>query len=298
MHTSQHEFERRFAEAWPVADWRDLHVVLAVSGGADSVAMLRAASALKESAGGRGRLHVAHLNHGLRGAEGDRDEAWVAALCERFHVRLETGKADVAALASDQGDGFEAAARAARYDFLLRVAEKLGARFVATAHTADDQAETVLHRILRGTGLAGLRGIPDTRRLSTSVVLVRPARKISRREVIEYLAALGQDYRTDSSNAETHWTRNRLRNELLPMLRERFNASVDEALINLAAQASEAQEFIAREASDLAHNCLLVEFSSTVGDDAGEKSDRKSAVRARIDCLQIEYRLPIVIREI
>jgi tRNA(Ile)-lysidine synthase len=155
-----------FTDAWSPATWRDSHVVLAVSAGPDSVAMLRAALAIKARAGGRGQLHVAHLNHALRGAESDADAAWLKALCTRLNVPLQIDKADVAEIAARQGDGLEAAARAARYDFLRRTAERLGARFVATAHTADDQAETVLHRTLRGTGLAGLRGIPRVRPLT------------------------------------------------------------------------------------------------------------------------------------
>ena len=202
--------------------------------------------AIKEACGGSGKLHVAHLNHGLRGGEADADEAWLARLCSGLGLPLETAKADVASLAAELGDGFEAAARKKRYEFLQKTAERWGARFVATAHTADDQVETVLQRIVRGTGLAGLAGIPCCRRLSESVVLERPMLSIWRHNVIEYLRRLGQDFRVDSTNVDARYTRNRLRHQLLPLLREEFNSAVDESILRLAKQAAETQQYLAR----------------------------------------------------
>src|SRR5205085_1637668 len=134
----------RLIESWPVREWCDSHVVVGVSGGPDSVAMLRGMVSLKESCRGAGKLYVAHLNHQMRGTAAGQDEAWVSKLCERLGLQISVERADVAAIAAGQGDGWEAAARSARYDFLRKVAERLGARFVATAHTADDQVETVL----------------------------------------------------------------------------------------------------------------------------------------------------------
>lgn len=285
-HSGQHELERRLAANWPVREWCDSHVVLAVSGGADSVAMLRAVVALKKTAGGTGKLYAAHLNHGLRGIEADADEAWLKVLCAPMDVPLEAVKADVTAIAALQGDGWEAAARTARYEFLQQTAERLGARFVATAHTADDQVETVLQRILRGTGLKGLAGIPFTRPLSESVSLVRPLLTLRRQDILAYLAALGQDYRTDSSNADPRWTRNRLRHELLPLLRERYGADVDAALVRLAAQANEAQQIIANRATGVARECVAVDFNGP------------TAACARIDCRKLAGQPAIIIREV
>jgi tRNA(Ile)-lysidine synthase len=276
-----HKLERRLAESWPVSEWRDTHVVLGVSGGPDSVAMLRAMATLKKENGGRGQLRIAHLNHGMRATAADADETWLRLLCEQLKLPLEIERIDVAALAAKQGDGWEAAARVARYDFLRSAAERIGARFVATAHTADDQVETVLHRILRGTGIDGLAGMPQSRPLSASVALVRPMLTLNRREVLDYLAAIKQDYRTDASNENTQWTRNRLRHELLPQLRERYNSQVDAALMRLAQQAGEAQQVIVELAAKLAEDCVVADF-----------------VRAQIDCSKLEGRPPIVIREV
>lgn len=287
-----HPFEIRFDEAWPTREWRDSHVVLAVSAGPDSVAMLRAAAKLKEACRGTGKLFVAHLNHALR-PEAESDAAWLERLCETLSVPLEIGKADVAGIAAQQGESLEAAARAARYDFLKRTAERLGARFVAVAHTADDQIETVLHRILRGTGLAGLAGIPSVRPLSPSVSLVRPLLGMRRRDVLDYLAAIGQDFCTDTSNTDPRWTRNRLRHELLPLLRQDYNTDVDAALLRLGAQAAESQQLIADLADELVRDCLALEFAG--GHDANE---RRVACGARIDCRPLYAQPPLLIREV
>jgi len=288
-----HPLETRFYEAWPAHDWCDSHIVLAVSGGADSVAMLRAAAALNARSGGTGRLFVAHLNHALRGGDSDADAEWLSVLCERLEIPLEIGRADVAAIAKRQGDGLEAAARTARYDFLQNAAERLGARFVAVAHTADDQIETVLHRILRGTGIAGLRGIPASRPLSPSVSLIRPLLAIRRRDVLDYLAAIGQNFRTDASNADPRWTRNRLRHELLPALRDYYNADVDAALLRLAAQAAETQELIAGVADQLAGECVTIEFGPPPA-----SNEMRPGSRIRIDGRRLADQSALIVREV
>ena len=162
-----HTLEAQLAAAWAPEAWRDVTVLLAVSGGADSVALLRAMTAIK--GGGAGSLAAAHLNHQLRGADADGDEAFVVELCTRLGITCEVGRTAAGELAAEAGDGPEAAARKARYRFLAATAARLGARYVVTAHTADDQAETILHRILRGTGIGGLAGIARTRPLAMPV---------------------------------------------------------------------------------------------------------------------------------
>jgi tRNA(Ile)-lysidine synthase len=276
-----HELERRLAESWAGREWCDSHVVLAVSGGTDSVALLRAMAALKTRYGGRGQLEVAHLNHGLRGSAADADEDWLRSLCERMKLTLNAERMDVSAIAAKQGDGWEAAARSVRYDFLRAVAERIGGRFVATAHTANDQVETVLHRILRGTGIDGLGGMLKARPLTPMVALVRPMLGLTRDDVLKYLAEIGQDYRTDATNQETQWTRNRLRHETLPHLREHYNQQVDTALLRLAAQAGEAQQIVAEIATTLAANCV-------------EANSRQ----VKIDCDPLRGKPAVVVREV
>ena len=201
-------------------------------------------------------------------------------LCRRLDVPLEVGRRDVPALAAQEGDGLEAASRAARYEFLRESAERLGARFVAVAHTADDQVETVLHRLIRGTGVAGLAGMPRVRPLSPTVSLVRPLLAVRRQDVLQYLTTLGQDFRVDASNADPRFTRNRLRHELLPVLRSGFNGDFDQAVLRLAQQADESQQVIAALADRLFRRCATV-----------------SENRVQIDCRPLAAEPALLIRE-
>lgn len=280
-------FERGLAIVWDPREWCDTHTVVAVSGGADSVALLRAMATLKTKYVGSGALVVAHLDHQLRD-EAQADSAWLANLCCGLGVTLEVGSTDVASRSVSYGDGLEAAARDARYEFLVRTAERLGARYVAMAHTADDQTETVLHRILRGTGLTGLAGIPSRRRLSESVTLVRPILLATRAEVLSYLATLGQDYRSDLSNEDERFTRNRVRHQLLPQLRSSFNPEVDAALRRLASQASETQQAIELLAEKLAADCVI----------ASPDRPQQENGEVQIDCLTLCEQPDVLIREV
>ncbi len=292
---SLHPFEQSVAAAWPATEWCETHVVIAVSGGADSVSLLRSMHALKQTYGGRGELIVGTLNHGARGEDAAEDVVWLRALCEELKLRLCIEIADVQSLAAAQGDGFEAAARTARYDFLRKTAKSLGARFVATAHTANDHVETVLHRIVRGTGIAGLGGIQRSRQLSESVTLVRPLLDSSRSQVVEYLSDLGQSYRTDRTNADTTFTRNRIRHELLPSLREQFNSEVDAAVLRLATQATEAETFIQSVAANLARSCVRIEWERA----ASSGPSALMLVRSvTIDCISLTGHPTLLLREV
>lgn len=231
-----HPLESKLAGAWPPSDWADVTVVVAVSGGCDSVALLCALRAIATD--GPGHLCVAHLNHQLRD-EADEDERFVVDLCRRLGVTCEVGRATV----EQSADGLEAAARRARYDFLEQTAGRLGARFVTTAHTADDQAETILHRIIRGTGIRGLSGMARVRRLGHAT-LIRPLLDTRRAELQTYLHTIDQPYCYDSSNHDVRFTRNRIRHETMPRLRENYNDRVADALLRLGTLAGEAQDVV------------------------------------------------------
>jgi tRNA(Ile)-lysidine synthase len=164
----------------------------------------------------------------------------------------------------EAADGLETAARTIRYQALEQMAADCGARYVVTAHTAEDQAETILHRILRGTGIHGLAGIPRVRPLGNGCTLIRPLLGFRRCELVSYLADLAQPYRSDSSNADPRFTRNRLRHQLLPLLAAQFNSSVVEALLRLGTLAGEAQEAIDRQVQDLIRQCVLRDGSGPV----------------------------------
>jgi tRNA(Ile)-lysidine synthase len=251
--------EELLQNAWPPCDWQEVGVVLAVSGGADSVALARAMAALKVD--GRGQLSVAHFNHRLRGDASDADEQFVRQLAERLGLVCDVGVAE-GRVANVEPDGVEAAARAERYTFLQRVAEGRGARYVVTAHTTDDQAETVLHHVLRGSGLAGLAGMPRARALGPAVTLIRPLLGIRREALREYLAALEQPCCEDATNEDLHFARNRIRHQLLPLLERSYRPAVAEALVRLAALAGDAQRVIERAAEELLDRAAL---STTTG---------------------------------
>ena len=238
--TMHHEFESRLADAWDPAASRDLTVLVAVSGGADSVALLRGLIALSgESAR---HLAVVHVNHHLRGRESDGDEQFVRGLCEHLNLPCEVMHVQLAGAGS--GGSLEALVRRERYRLLCEAAGRRGARYVATAHTADDQAETILHRVLRGTGLTGLAGIPFTRRLSEWTTVVRPLLGVSRQEVVAYLRECRQSFRQDSSNQQTSFTRNRIRHQLLPILIRDYNPRVVPALLRLGNAAQQARQLV------------------------------------------------------
>jgi tRNA(Ile)-lysidine synthase len=247
-----HPLETKLAAAWPPSDWADVTVLLAVSGGGDSVALLRAMAALKTA--GAGRLCAAHLNHRLR-PDADQDERFVVDLCGRLGVACEVERLEAGRLAA--GGGIETAARTARYRFLEQSAGRLGARFVATAHTADDQAETILQRVIRGTGVRGLSGMARTRPLG-GAVLIRPLLTVRRRELIDYLDAIHQPYRRDPSNADPRFTRNRIRHHLLPRLERHFNAETVESLLRLGTLAGEAQAVIDELTDECFDRCVAM----------------------------------------
>jgi tRNA(Ile)-lysidine synthase len=249
-----HPLEARLAGTWPPSAWADVTVLVAVSGGGDSVALLRAMAALKT--GGDGRLFAAHLNHRLR-PDAEEDEHFVVDLCGRLRVTCAVGHVDAGRLAAAD-DGIEAAARAARYRFFEQTAGRLGARFVVTAHTADDQAETILHRIVRGTGIRGLSGMVRARPLGHAV-LIRPLLGIRRTELIAYLDALQQPYCRDPSNADSRYTRNRIRHQLLPRLQQHFNPEVAESLLRLGTLAGEAQAVIDELVDQWFDRCVTVD---------------------------------------
>lgn len=212
-------------------------LLLAISGGADSIALLHGTLALWPD--DCQKIVVAHVNHGLRGCESDEDAAFVAALAGQLGLRNETLTAEQGSIQHSSRGSVEAAARNVRYDFLTNVAMKMQLGSVVVAHHLDDQAETVLHNIIRGTGLRGLGGMRDSRLLADETQLVRPMLGVRKSAILAYLEGLKLPHRTDGSNVDTAFTRNRIRAELLPRLREDFNSAVDGHLVSLASQTQE-----------------------------------------------------------
>ena len=281
-----HPFETHLLTDWPLDRWHDVGVLVAVSGGPDSVALLRALHAVAPST----RIVVGHFDHRLRGAESDADRDFVRHLARQFGLPFELGAGEPRQIAAGK-DGIEAEARAERYAFLRMAAERVGARYVVTGHTADDQIETVLHRIVRDTGIAGLAGMKRVRLLSPATTLVRPILGCRRAEVLAYLEFLGQPFRHDSSNNEFGFTRNRLRHDLLPKIEREYNPSVGEALLRLSRLADEAQGVIQAAVETLAERALVVDGKSLSTDDG-------SRPEIGIDCRALAGQPPHLVREL
>ena len=284
-------------------------IVVAVSGGADSVALLDILQLVSEDKGPP--LHVAHLNHKLRGIESDGDAEFVRRLAGRLGLPITVVEAEVGLAAEAGGLGIEEMAREMRYDFLVRVARKAGFDLIATGHTMSDQAETFLMRLTRGTGLRGLAAMrpvspvpcfggeagrvgeganaeqeatkqssegaaaSPSPQASRSAVLIRPMLCLTREEVEEYCRDRDLEYRTDASNLETNYTRNRMRLEVLPALRE-INPRVVESLAraaDIAAADQDALDQIACRMLDAARE------TSTKG--SPDRADQDSGAQRR-----------------
>jgi tRNA(Ile)-lysidine synthase len=225
-------------------------VGVAVSGGADSVALLRL---LLEVAPELGIvLSVVHFNHKLRGEASDEDERFVLELARRHGLEAHSAAGDVAPYAQEKKLSLETAAREMRYAFFFRLLRQGKMDRLATGHTLDDQAETVLFRVVRGTGTRGLAGIYPQFAVSGSQFseggirqrfVVRPLLGLRRHDIEAYLRSLGQEWREDSSNLDLHHARNRLRHEILPRLERDFNPAVQETLAELAEIARAEEEY-------------------------------------------------------
>lgn len=250
---------RQFLTAIPI---RRSRVLLAVSGGADSIALVRAFELL-QAEWQLPHIGIAHLNHQLRGQESDDDESFVRQLYQQMDSQVPgvwhcySHRVDVQSLAEKNRQGVEATAREVRYQWFRELACEHDFFWVVTGHTADDQAETVLHRLVRGTGIHGLSGIPQRRPLTEGVEVVRPLLTVSRSEVLSFLTGLGQPFREDSSNALPQYTRNRIRQDLLPKLVAEYNPAIVEVLGRLAQQAGDMQILQAELGRDLLQQCEL-----------------------------------------
>ena len=226
--------------------------VVAVSGGADSVCLLHVLAHWQIEL--RVELHVAHLNHQLRGAESDSDASYVSALAFEFGLPTTLGQRDVATYRKQQGLSLEEAAREMRYDFLAEVAKSIGANKVVIGHTYDDQIETVLMHLIRGAGLAGLRGLQPLsvfiRKTKERLETVRPLLEVTRQETSDYCRLHRLQPCADSSNENLDLLRNRVRLELLPVLKD-YNPNIDNALNRLAVLAGDDASYIEEQALQL-----------------------------------------------
>ena len=236
-------------------------VAAAVSGGADSVALLRALLELRNELGIV--VSVVHFNHALRADESEADHLFVQELARTHELELHAARGDVAARARERSLSTEAAAREARYEFFWSLLESNRLDRIATAHTLDDQAETVLLRLIRGTGTRGLGGIHPqltgpTPGTGSRGSILRPLLHVRRHEIESYLRDLSQPWREDSSNQNLHHTRNRVRKTLIPLLEKDFNHEISERLADFAEIARAEEDYWKAEELRLAVNPLQI----------------------------------------
>lgn len=261
-------------------------VIAAVSGGADSVCLLHLLIELAVEM--NLRVEVAHYNHGWRGEESDGDERFVRELAAKFRLPFHVSRADAPAATADR----EQAARRARLKFFASL-NRDGSR-IATGHTRDDQAETVLLRLLRGSGLTGLAGILPV----TKAGVVRPLLEVNREDVLRYLSERNLPSREDSSNRDLKFARNRIRHELLPQLKAEWNPRLTDALVHLADLSYEEERWWANPVSPLAalqQECRSGVIEIRVDELAGlpravaRRAIRRAIGRAKGDLRQIEF---------
>ena len=240
------------AALWRIGKASDVdNLVVAVSGGPDSVALLRCLDRLSGPLGLF--LHVAHLDHDFRGEEAVEDARFVAALAEELGLPCTVEKHDPDEYqAGRKVSSFEQLAREMRYSFLSATARRVGAKFVALGHTSDDQAETILLHMLRGSGLRGLQGMSEVApwpwpRGARDVSLFRPLLNLTKADTASYCHELGQAYREDTGNLLRRFTRNRVRRELIPYLEAEYNPKVRRSLLRLSRTASLENDFVETE---------------------------------------------------
>lgn len=229
-------------------------VLVAFSGGADSTALLSILNSFKQKLGFN--LYAAHYNHSIR-LDADEDEAFCRRFSESLGISFFSERGDAVAYASANGLSLETAARELRFDFLYRTSETLGASSVATAHHANDDAESVLMHMIRGSGLAGLTGIKykSVRRLNAknrddkSITLIRPLLEIKKEEILEYLDSIGQEFCEDSTNFELDAARNVMRLKIIPMIEELNPAAIDN-ILRLKSIAAEDEAYLENAAKE------------------------------------------------
>ena len=232
--------------------------VVGVSGGPDSMALLQVLAQLAPALDLF--LVVAHVDHGLRPREAEAEARLVQGAAQALGLACECGRVEVAACAREQGLSLEHAARKLRYEFLAEVAARHRATKIAVGHTADDQAEEILLRLIRGTGRAGLAGMAKLR----DGLVIRPFLGMAKKELLCYLAAAGIPYCLDSSNQQRIYLRNRIRLDLLPYLRENFNPNIDNSLRETAMILRGEEELLA-EMADQAYAQVVAEERGETG---------------------------------
>ncbi|MDI6703274.1 MAG: tRNA lysidine(34) synthetase TilS [bacterium] len=253
-------------------------VIVAVSGGPDSVSLLHILWCLKDK--WRLNLHIAHLNHSLRGEEAEKDACFVKGLAKRYGFPITLREVDVLKWSQEKKVSLEVGARRLRYEFLVGVAESVNARKIALGHNANDNIETILMRLIRGTGICGLKGIPPDRSLNDNLKIIRPLINITSLQIKDYIAQNNLEYRIDSSNLKPIYLRNKIRLELLPLMLE-YNRKFKEALLKTASLWEKDDEYL-NEIARIEFSKALLKSNKRIILDLGKITYLPQAILSRI----------------
>jgi len=223
-------------------------IIAGVSGGADSVALLRALRSLQDEL--QLEVCVAHFDHQTRNGQSGEEAKSVEALSKQLQLPCFLGKACA------NGNPSEEAMRELRLRFLIETASENQAALICLAHHADDQAETILHHLIRGTGLQGMMGIPTSRSVSDNITLLHPMLKVRKSEILDYLVSINQTFCVDESNQDFRYTRNRIRHQLIPLLND-LNPQSETHLLQLSQQVTETYDYLQLNTEKLFQECVI-----------------------------------------
>ena len=251
-----HPLELSLLQEWPLERWSGMRLVVAVSGGADSIAL---AYAVKRLCPANSLVIFAHFNHGLRGRESDEDEDFVRQFAQSLNCPFESNLPLEPRDPDQPPPRDEASLRSRRYAFLENCCRRLGARYLVLAHHADDQVETILHHFLRGSGLTGLCGMQAFRAANSTpdLVLARPLLQVTRHQILDYLQSHQQTFRQDSSNESTHYLRNWLRQEVMPKFDDRLGLAYRSAILHAASHLDELREWLEQLSEEAYHQAVV-----------------------------------------
>lgn len=250
-------------------------IVLGISGGPDSVCLLHILNRLKEKLDIE--LYVAHLNHQIRGIEAQKDALYVADICEKMGITYFLKSIDVPKYCKDNGLSIEEGARKLRYEMFNEIKQKTKSNKIAIGHNLNDQAETVLMRIMRGTGLQGLRGIEYSRENG----IIRPLLDVERKEIEDYCEIHNLNPRIDESNLENIYTRNKIRLELIPYMKDNFNTNLIESIVRMSNNLRADSDYIESDAEEKFKNICKVS-SDSVEVDINSFNKLHNAIKVRV----------------
>ncbi len=286
---SQTEFEKKlfdYIEKEQMIKPAD-RIVAAVSGGADSTALLYALWSLKQQSLISADLICVHINHRLRGSDSDRDEKFVIDLAGKLNVHVITIKVDVKGHAKNAKISIETAARELRINALIEIAKEKGCNTIATGHQADDNAETVIHRLLRGTGFRGLCGIRPKNFFEGGIAFIRPLLSFTRRQITDYLNIKNISWQTDKTNFDCSYKRNFIRHRLLPEIQVHSSKPVSRTLLNLSQAARYFQNKVIRQA-EMFYSDIALSQSDSISLNLNKFSPLHPAVKNQLILMTLE----------